>query len=36
MWGANKWTDSMLKKFKWVILLMLLICISFFYFTHKT
>ncbi len=36
MWGANTWTDSMLKKFKWVILLMVLICLSFFYFTHKT
>ena len=29
MWGANKWTDSMFKKYWWVVIVLIILVITF-------
>jgi len=28
MWGANKWTDSMFKKYWWVVVVLIILVIT--------
>ena len=35
MWGANKWTDQMFKKYWWVVLIMIAAFILYQYYADK-